>query len=154
MAAEQQDQVPIYNEEQPSEESVRLRAIFDDLERRGPHTIDAFATRCGGWALFLFLVGFAGLLLSQSLREALASHPLEKALLLGALLSYLAALLAQFRTVRPRLYDRYEFNVTRLGEEFKKIVRFKMRWARLTALSFALGTVLLAVLICALVIQA
>jgi len=49
--------------------------------------------------------------------------------------------------IRPRSYNLYRYNVTRMRQEWERILAYKKRLVQWAGILFAIGTIALAVLI-------
>ena len=147
-----QHQIPIYDEEtetkEQQEKKQRLRNIFADLEKKQPDVLDDTAKsiieRIATFLAILFGVITLG---SNFPPKYLLNNPWEKYLVLSILLCYLVAMAMAMWALHPRNYSEYLYNISRLETEWQRIIKRKKRWTQYAGILFAIGTVLLAVLI-------
>lgn len=150
--SEQQQQVPIYDSQEPSEEGKRLVTIFADMESKqldfldesGKSIIERIATFL---AILFAITAFGDKFPPPYLKDNLSA----KWLVIITLVLYLAAMAAGIWAIQPRYYKYYQYNASKLREELDKITRHKMRWLRVAGILLALGSVALAALIVSLV---
>lgn len=146
--SDQQQLPPIYDAEEPSEESKRIAAIFDDLETKQPDTLDeASKGLIERIAVFLGVL-FGVTVLSNNFPPAyLKGDIAAKAIITVSLLCFLCSIAAATWGLQIRLYRRYTYNVTKTGQELQRMLRHKLTSLRVANIFFALGTVALAVLL-------
>src|SRR5438105_10357685 len=144
----EQQQIPIQDSQEPSEESKQLVALFTDMESKqldfldesGKSIIERIATFL---AVLFAITAFS----SNFPPPYLKGNLLAKVLVIITLVLYLAAMGAGIWAIQPRYYLRYLYNVTELGKVLEKITKHKMFWLRVAGILFALGTLALAFLI-------
>jgi len=148
MSNQQQQQVPIEDSEEPSEEGRQTASIIADmrskqlnfLDESGKSVIERIAT-------FLAIL-FAVTAFSNNFPPAYLKGNLPaKIMVIITLVLYLAAMGAGILAVQPRNYNISLYNMTRAAKELGKITSYKMRWLRVAGVLFALGCLSLAVLI-------
>jgi hypothetical protein len=148
MNEQQQQQVPIYDSQEPSEEGRQLVTLFNDMENKQLDFLDesgkSVIERIATFLAVLFGVTAFG---SNFPPAYLKGNLPAKILVIVTLILYLAAMGAAIWAIQPRYYRRYTYNVSRLGKELEKITKHKMFWLRVAGVLFALGSVALAVLI-------
>jgi hypothetical protein len=152
MSEQQQQQqpqpFPVYDAHEPSEASKRVATIFDDMEGK---QLDALND--AGKSLIERVATFLGVLFGLSILNStfplsfLKGNTPVKVFLFAALAGYLLAIGAALWATQVRFYHRYTFNATRSQAELAQMIRQKVTWLRLANLFFALGTMLLAVLL-------
>jgi hypothetical protein len=141
-------QIPVYDAHEPSEESQRISAMFDEMESRQLDTLnDAGTSLIERIATFLGVLFGLSVLSSNFPPAYLTGNTPVKVLLIAALAGYLLAIGAALWATQVRFYHRYTFNATRSQSELRRMVRRKVLWLRLAHVLFALGTVLLAALL-------
>lgn len=145
---QQQQPIPVYDAHEPSETSKRVTAIFDDMESKQLENLnDAGKSLIERVATFLGVLFGLSILNSTFPPSYLKGNTPVKALLFAALVGYLLAIGAALWATQVRFYHRYTYNATRSQTELAKMIQQKVLWLRLAHLFFALGTVLLAVLL-------
>ena len=145
---QQQEDLPIINAHEPSEASQRVNAMLDDMESKQLDTLnDAGKTLIERVATFLGVLFGLSILNSSFPPSFLKGNTPVKALLIAALAGYLLAIGAALWATQVRYYHRYTYNVSRSQAELTRMIRAKVFWIRMANLLFALGTVLLAVLL-------
>jgi hypothetical protein len=144
----QQQQIPIYDAHEPSEESQRITTIFDEMESKQLDNLnDAGKSLVERIATFLGVLFGLSVLSSTFPPAYLKGNTPVKVLLIAALAGYLLAIGAALWATQVRFYHRYTYNVTRSQAELTQMIRRKVLWLRLAHALFALGTVLLAALL-------
>ena len=145
---QQQQPMPVYDAHEPSEASKRVTAIFDDMESKQLDNLnDAGKSLIERIATFLGVLFGLSILSSNFPPSYLKGNTPVKVLLIAALAGYLLAIGAALWATQVRFYHRYAYNATRSQAELAMMIRRKVSWLRLANLLFALGTVLLAVLL-------
>ncbi len=139
---------PIIDGHELSEEQKRLLALVDELRKGQLTFMDEAGKRiielCTGLIGVLFAVlAFGG----NFPPPYLAGSPVARALAVAAVLLLLLALLVALYAVQPRRYDDYPHNLTRLGEELKKMMDHKVHWVRVAGGLFYAGCLALALLV-------
>ncbi len=148
MSEQQQQSMPVYDAHEPSEASKRVAAVFDEMESKQLDNLNE-----AGKSLIERIATFLGVLFGLSILSSnfppsyLKGNTPVKVLLMTALVGYLLAIGAALWATQVRFYHRYTYNATRSQAELEKMIRKKVIWLRLAHLLFALGTVLLAVLL-------
>jgi hypothetical protein len=144
----EQQQIPIYDSQEPSEEGKQLVTLFNEMESKQLDFLDesgkSIIERIATFLAVLFGVTAFG---SNFPPAYLKGNLPAKALVIITLILYLAAMGAGIWAIQPRYYRHYTYNVSRLGKELEKITKHKMFWLRVAGILFALGSVALAVLI-------
>jgi hypothetical protein len=144
----EQQQIPISDSQEPSEEGKQLVALFNEMESKQLDFLDesgkSIIERIATFLAVLFGVTAFG---SNFPPAYLKDNLPAKVLVIITLLLYLTAIGAGMWAIQPRYYRHYTYNVSRLGKELDKISRHKMFWIRVAGILFALGSVALAVLI-------
>ena len=148
----EQQQVPIYEDEPETEEQAeekrRLKGIFAEIESKqldfldeaGKSIIERIATLL---AVLFAVTAFGG----NFPPKYLVGNGLAKFLVIAILVSYLTAMGMGIWAIQPRSYGLYRYNLTRMKQEFDRIVLHKKRWVQWAGIVFALGTVALAGLV-------
>jgi hypothetical protein len=77
----------------------------------------------------------------------LKSNPSIKYLIIIILLCYLVAMALAILAIQPRSYTWHRYQAKKMAETLKGIVAYKKRLVQWAGILFALGTVLLSVLI-------
>jgi hypothetical protein len=145
---QEQQLPPIYDAEEPSEESQRIDAIFDDLETKQPDTLDE-----AGKGLIERIATFLGVLfgvtvLSNNFPPAyLKDNTTAKVIIIISLVCFLCSIAAATWGIQVRYYRRYTNNVTESGKQLKRMLKRKLFWLRVAYILFALGAIALAVLL-------
>ena len=144
----EQQQIPISDSQEPSEEGKQLVALFNEMESKQLDFLDesgkSIIERIATFLAVLFGVTAFG---SNFPPAYLKGNPTAKVLVIVTLILYLTAMGAAFWAIRPRYYRHYTYNVSRLGKELEKITKHKMLWLQIASILFALGSISLAVLI-------
>ena len=113
-----------------------------------PHTLDE-----SGKSIIERIATFLGILFGISILSNnfpppyLKGNSFAKVMIIISLVCFLLSIGAGILATQVRFYRRYTYNVTMMGEELKRIIRYKMLWLRVANLLFALGTLALAVLL-------
>jgi hypothetical protein len=148
MSHQQQQQIPIQDSQEPSDESKRIKAVFDDIESKQLDTLDE-----SGKSIIERIATFLGILfgisvLSNNFPPAyLKGNTPAKVMIIVSLICFLLSIGAGIWATQVRSYRWYTYNVTRAGEEIVHMIQHKMFWLRVANLLFALGTIALAVLL-------
>ena len=149
---EQQEDLPIIDAHEPSETSQRVNAMLDDMESKQLDNLnDAGKTLIERVATFLGVLFGLSILNANFPPSFLKGNTPVKALLIAALVGYLLAIGAALWATQVRYYHRYTYNASRSQAELTRMIRSKVLWIRMANLLFALGTVLLAALLIAIV---
>jgi hypothetical protein len=141
-------QVPIYDAQAPSEESKRVRAIFDDIASKQLDTLDE-----SGKSLIERIATFLGVLFGISILSNnfpppyLKGHAPAKIMVIVSLVCFLLSIGAGIWATQARSHRRYNYNMTRNAAELQRMIKHKRLWLRIANLLFALGTIALAVLL-------
>ena len=143
----ERQQIPIYDTQEPSEDSKRLVATFQEMESKqldfldqsGKNIIERIATML---AVLFAVAAFSNNFPPSYLKGNLPA----KLLLIITLIFYLAAMAAGIWAIQPRSYKRYHYNVSRLKHELDRITKHKVLWLRAAGILFAFGSVTLALL--------
>lgn len=148
----EQQHIPIYDGQEPSEESKQLMALFHNLESRQLDFLDEAAKsvveRVATFLAILFGVTAFG---STFPPPYLKDNTSAKAFVIVTLVLYLVALGAGMWAIQPRYYRRYTYNASRLAKELEKITKRKLFWLRLAGLLFAIGSLALGALVVAII---
>ena len=141
----QQQLPPIYDAQEPDEESQRLDAIFDELETKQPDTLDeASKGLIERIATFLGVL-FGVTILSNNFPPAyLKGNIWAKGIITISLTCFLCSIIAATRAMQVRTYRRYTHNMTENTRELKRMLRHKLTWLRWANILFALGAIFLA----------
>jgi hypothetical protein len=91
----------------------------------------------------LLAVLFGVLAFGDKFPPAYLAAPALKALLIGALVLYMAAICLAAWAIHPRSYDYYPSNVTAAREELARMVRFKAGWVKAGGAAFVLASLFL-----------
>jgi hypothetical protein len=150
--SEEQQQIPIYDSQEPSEESKQLVALFHDLESRQLDFLDdaakSIVERVATFLAILFGVTAFG---SAFPPPYLKDNAAAKTFVIITLVLYLVALGAGMWAIQPRYYRRYTYNASMLAKELEKITKRKMFWLRFAGILFAVGSLALAALVVAII---
>jgi hypothetical protein len=148
MSDQQQPSIPVYDAHEPSEDAKRVMATFDDMESKQLDNLnDAGKTLIERIATFLGVLFGLSILNSSFPPSFLKNNTPVKALLFAALACYLLAIFMALWATQVRFYHRYTYNATRSQAELTKTIKSKVKQLRFANLFFALGTVLLAILL-------
>ena len=144
--------IPIYDAQEPSEDSKQLVTLFHDLESRQLDFLDEAAKsvveRVATFLAILFgVTAFGSVFPPPYLKDNAAA----KTFVIVTLVLYLVALGAGMWAIQPRYYRRYTYNVSMLAKELEKITKRKMFWLRFAGILFAVGSVALAALVVAII---
>jgi hypothetical protein len=146
---------PILEGRPPSAAEERMVAIFAEIETMQLEFLDEAAKRIIELVTALLGILFAVLAFGSDFPPPyLAGNTPAKILGIGALGSYLAALLLALWGVQPRSYKHYRHNLTGMREVFDAILAQKTLWLRWAGGLFGLGAVLLTALIILVLVQA
>lgn len=144
--------IPIYDAQEPSEESKQLVALFHDLESRQLDFLDEAAKSvvepvATFLAILFGVTAFGSVFPPPYLKDNAAA----KTFVIVTLVLYLVALGAGMWAIHPRYYRRYTYNVSMLAKELEKITKRKMFWLRFAGILFATGSVALSALVVAII---
>jgi hypothetical protein len=144
----EQQPVQILESEQPSEEQKRLVTLFSDMEGKQPDFLDgegkSIIERIATFLAILFAVTAFG---GNFPPKYLVGNTGAKVLVIAILACYLVAMGIGILAIRPRSYNLYRYNVTRMRQEWERILAYKKRLVQWAGILFAIGTIALAVLI-------
>jgi hypothetical protein len=145
MSDQQQQQIPIYNAQEPSEQGKRVKDVFDELETKQLDTLDeAGKSVIERIATFLGVL-FAITVLSNNFPPPyLKGNTPAKVMIIISLTCFLLSIGAAIWATQVRTYRRYTYNVTRTARELERMLRHKLFWLRVANLLFALGAIALA----------
>ncbi len=151
-----EDQPPILESEPETqdhiEEKQRLKAAFADMEKNQLAFLDdagkSVIERVATFLAILFGVTAFG---SSFPPQYLKSNPSIKYLIIIILLCYLVAMALAIIAIQPRSYTWHRYQAKKMEEILKGIIAYKKRLVQLAGILFALGTVILAVLIVSLI---
>ena len=139
---------PIYDADDPSEESNRLDAIFDDLEIKQIDTLDEASNGLIERIAIFNGVHFGVTVLSNTFPPPDHKGDLPaKIVITIALTCFLSSVGAASVSIRVRTYRRYIHNVTETAKELQRMLQHKLTWQHTADLMFALGAIALAVLL-------
>lgn len=152
----EQDHIPILEPEPETqdeiEEKQRLKAVFADMEKNQLVLLDdagkSVIERVATFLAILFGVTALG---SSYPPAYLRNNPLNKYLIILILLCYLVAMALGILAIRPRSYTWHRYQAKEMAKTLQGIIAYKKRLVQWAGLLFALGTVLLAVLIVSLI---
>lgn len=148
--SEQQQQSPIqvYQAHDPSEASKRVNAVFDDMESKQIDNLnDAGKSLIERIATFLAVLFGLSILNNNFPPYYLIGNTLVKALLIAALAGYLLAIGSALYAAQVGFYNRYTYNATRSQVELEAKIRRKVDWLRAANVLFAVGTIMLAIML-------
>jgi hypothetical protein len=149
------DDTPILEGEPLSAEDRRLLALFDKLEEGQLDFLDGAGKRLielsSAMLAVLFGITASG---DKFPPPYLAGSPWARPLAVAVLALYLLALLAGALAVAPRTYRRSTYNLSDLRRELERLVTYKLRWFRVGLAFFFAGSLALAILVAALVLNA
>src|SRR5260370_3986171 len=144
----EQQQIPVYDSKEPSEEGKQLVTLFNEMESKQLDFLDesgkSIIERIATFLAVLFGVTAFG---SNFPPAYLKGNLPAKVLVIITLILYLAAMGAGIWSIQPRYYSHYTYNVSRMGKEREKLTYHTASWLRVAGILFALGSVALAVLI-------
>jgi hypothetical protein len=144
--------IPIYDSEPETQEQIeetqRLQAAFAEMEKQQPAFLDAagksIIERVATFLAILFGVTAFG---SSFPPPYLKTNAWNTSLVIATLLCYLTALALGMLAIRPRSYTWHRYQARTMAQTFKKIIDYKKRLVQWAGVLFALGTLILAVLI-------
>lgn len=146
--SEPQQHIPVYDSKEPSEESKRLKTVFDDIESKQLDFLDESGKTIIERIATLLAVLFAVTAFSNNFPPPyLKGNPSAKIMVIVTLILYLLAMGAGIWAIQPRAYKHYQYNVSRLRNELDKIIKHKTLWLRVAGVLFAGGSIALALLI-------
>ena len=148
----EEDEIPIIESERETQDQVeekqRLKATFADMEKNQLAFLDeagkSVIERVATFLAILFGVTAFG---SSFPPAYLKSNPSNKYLIIVILLCYLVAMALGILAIRPRSYTWHRYQTKEMAETLKGIMAYKKRLVQWAGILFAIGTVLLAVLI-------
>lgn len=143
-----QVQVPVYQAQEPSEESKQINQLFADmrgkqldfLDESGKSLIERIAT-------FLAVLFGVSALTNTFPPAYLKNNLPAKVLLICTLALYIAALLSAIRAVRPFPYLYAEASVTSKKEALAEMTAHKVRWLGYANTLFTCGSIALSLII-------
>lgn len=145
---QQQQLPPIYDAEEPSEESKRVNAIFEDLETKQPDTLDESSKGLIERIAIFLGVLFGVTVLSNTFPPPyLHGNTIAKVIITISLVCFLCSIAAATWSIRVRPYRRYTHNITETSRELERLLRHKMLWSRIANIWFAFGAAALGVLL-------
>jgi hypothetical protein len=148
MSDQQQQLPPIYDAEEPSDESKRINAIFDNIEVKQPDTLDeASKGLVERIAIFLGVLFGVTVLSNNFPPSYLKGNVLPKVMITISLVCFLCSIAAATRSMQIRPYRRYTHNVTATARELERMLRHKLLWSQIANIWFALGAIALAILL-------
>jgi p-aminobenzoyl-glutamate transporter AbgT len=154
----EQDQ-PLIIESEPEtqdkiEEKQRLKTAFADMEKNQLVLLDSagksIIERVATFLAILFGVTAFG---SNFPPAYLKNYPLNKYLIIVILLCYLVAMALGMLAIQPRNYSWHRYQAKEMAKTLQGIIAYKKRLVEWAGILFALGTVLLAVLIVSLILK-
>ncbi len=144
--------VPLQTGEPLSDSEKRLKALFDEMDKRQLDFLDQAGKRmielCTGLLGLLFAVIAFG---KDFPPPYLTDNRPAQLLLIGVLMLLIGALLSAVFTVQPRKYKFYEYNLTEMRHEWIQLFQHKSRWLGRANWLFFAGALLLALLIASLI---
>lgn len=146
------NQIPIFDSEPETQEQIeekqRLQMIFTDLEKQQPAFLDeagkSIIERVATFLAILFGVTAFG---SSFPPPYLKANAWNKYLVIATLLCYLAALALGMLAIRPRSYTWHRYQSATMAQMLKKLIAYKKRLVQGASIVFAIGTLILTVLI-------
>jgi hypothetical protein len=152
----EQHQPPIIESEPETqdeiEEKQRLKAAFADMEKNQLALLDdagkSVIERVATFLAILFGVTAFG---SSFPPAYLKNNPVNKYLIILILLCYLIAMALGMFAIQPRSYTWHRYQAKEMAKTWQDILAYKKRLVQWAGMLFALGTVLLAVLIVSLI---
>src|SRR5437588_13002447 len=145
MSEQQQQQeqvVPIYEGQAPSQEHSRIKAVFDDLESKQLDTLDE-----SGKNLIERIATFLGVLFGVSILSNnfpppyLKGNYLAKAMVIASLICFLLSIGAGIWATLIRRYSRYQHNMSKNQRELERMIEHRLKWLRIANILFAMGTI-------------
>ncbi|MBP1466198.1 hypothetical protein EYB53_010820 [Candidatus Chloroploca sp. M-50] len=132
----------------PRAEQQQLAAFFAEAERKQVDFLDEAGKRIIELTTLLLGVLFTVVAFGDTYPPPyLADNPVAKLLSLVILACYVVAMLLGLRTVHPRDYARYRYNLDGMREELDRILANKKRSLFWAGLTFWAGSGCLALLI-------
>jgi len=152
----EENQIPILESEPETqdqiEEKQRLKAIFTDMEKNQLAFLDdagkSVIERVATFLAILFGVTAFG---SNFPPAYLKGNPWNKYLIIVILLCYLVAMALGLFAIQPRSHTWHRYQAKEMAKTLKGIIAYKKRLVQWAGILFALGTVILAVLIVSLI---
>jgi succinate dehydrogenase hydrophobic anchor subunit len=136
----------------PVREFERLSALFETFEKNQVDTLDSAAKRIIELTTALLGVLFAVVALGSDFPPPyLSGNAALQNLTTLALILYVVAMLASVLCLQPRRYSLYTENLSRLREEYRRLMDYKRWTLRIAGVSFFAASTTLAVLIIAIV---
>ena len=68
-------------------------------------------------------------------------------MVIAILICYLVAMALGMLAIHPRSYNKYRYNMTRMGKEWERLITYKKRLVQWAGILFGVGTIALAGLI-------
>jgi formate hydrogenlyase subunit 4 len=150
----EQQQIPMLETREPTDEERRLVTLFTDLESKQLEFLDESGKSIIERIATFLAVLFGVTVLGNTFPPAyLVGNVLAKVLVVTTLAFYLLALSAGLWCVQPHSYKLYRHNLTGMREELDKIIDHKSCWLRRAGVLFAIGSVSLAALIISIIFR-
>jgi hypothetical protein len=150
----EQQQIPMLDTREPTDEEKRLVALFADLEGKQLEFLDESGKSIIERIATFLAVLFGVTVLGNSFPPMyLVGNLPAKVLVIVTLVFYLLALGTGLWCVQPRSYKLYRHNLTKMRAELDNIIAHKSRWLRWAGVLFAIGSVSLAALIISIIIR-
>jgi len=136
----------------PTDSQERLNELFDEMDKKQFEFFDQAGKRIIELCTALLGILFAVIAFGDDFPPPyLEANPTSQWLAAGVLVLLVLALLCAVLTVQPRKYIFYEYNLTKMREEWEKLFKHKSTWLKRANWLFFSGTGLLAVLIAVLI---
>lgn len=139
---------PVPETQDEVEDHQRLRAIFEEMEKKQPDFLDeagkSLVERVATFLAILFGVTAFG---STFPPAYLKSSPWDKYLVIAILVCYLLAMSLGLFSIQPRNYVWNRYQTSQMALKLKRIITRKKRLVQWGGVLFALGTLILALLI-------
>jgi hypothetical protein len=134
--------------EKPDEQSELVNAIFDDLEKKQPDTLDNASK-----GLIERITTFLGVLFGVTVLSKdfpptyLKGNTTAKVIIVLSLICFLCSIGTAILGMQVHRYRRYTNNITKTDEELKRMLMRKLVLLRVANILFALGAIALAALL-------
>src|SRR5258708_24555120 len=124
----EQQQIPVYDSQEPSEEGKQLVTLFNEMESKQLDFLDesgkSIIERVATFLAILFGVTAFG---SNFPPAYLKNNPLNKYLIIVILLCYLVAMALGMLAIQPRSYTWHRYQAKEMAKTLQGIIAYKKR---------------------------
>ena len=141
------NQPPIVDGRQPSDEEKSLKSFFNELMIGQVTFLDEANKRIIELVTGLLAVLFAVIAFGKDFPPPYMQDTFPKVIAIAVMGIFLVSMLLALIGVQPKVYDKYDHNLTEMRVELEKIVKYKSKLFSWASWSFFAGCLLLAGLI-------